>query len=130
MHLAAVVNFGYVTISNKSLKNLAANVYNKELSGRDLEQHCDMVISEFIEPRTLALKTLYKGPKHSPLSFGMTNKKMVRKEKHLIFRFPVFPDSGFNKDLSYVQGSREYWNCRTRSAVPVIKTDVRRTFTE
>ncbi len=67
-----------------------------------------MVISELIESRMLALKTLYKGPKHSPLSFDMANKKMVRKEKYLIFRFPVFPDSGLNKDLSYVQGSHEY----------------------
>jgi hypothetical protein len=75
VHLAAVVNLGYMTISNKSLKTLAANVHNKELSGRDLEQHCDMVISEFIESRMLALKTLYRGRKHSPLSFDMANKK-------------------------------------------------------
>ena len=38
----------------------------------------------------------------------MTTKKRVRRDKYLIFRFPVFPDSGLNKDLSYVQGSREY----------------------
>ena len=48
----------------------------------------------------------------------MSEKKRVKFGKHLVYRFPVHPDSGLNSDLSPLKGSQEYSDLLDKITIP------------
>ena len=56
--------------------------------------------------------------KRQSLRFDMSEKKRVKFGKHLVYRFPVHPDSGLNSDLSPLKGSQEYSELSDKITIP------------
>jgi hypothetical protein len=48
----------------------------------------------------------------------MSAKKRVKFGRHLVYRFPVLPDSGLNPDLSPLRGSHEYSELLEKITIP------------
>ena len=92
-----------MTISNASCKARAENSYTSPLEGIAWKEHTETVATRFLETRT----TVAQGFANS-LLFDMENKVTMSAERYLIFRFPVLPTSGINRDLSPAHGSDEY----------------------
>ena len=99
-HLLATAGFGYMTLSNANLRILGANIHNKQWTESAIEQRSDMMLTSFIGNREDVLRAMSDKTQRQSLRFDMSEKKRVKFGKHLVYRFPVHPDSGLNSDLS------------------------------
>jgi hypothetical protein len=105
-------------MSNVNLRTLGANVYNKKWTESDIEKKSDAMLTSFIGTREEVLRTMSEKMKRPSLMFDMSEKKKVRFGKHLVWRFPVQPDSGTNTDLAPQKGSKEYSELSEKITIP------------
>ena len=117
-HLLAASSFGHMTLSNGNLRILRSNIHNRQWTEGAIEKSSDVMLTSFIGNREEVLRTMSEKTQRQSLRFDMSEKKRVKFGKHLVYRFPVHPDSGLNSDLSPQKGSQEYSELSDKITIP------------